>query len=147
MYIVHTRATHTRPMSGQVRWRIVVVLLASDFRGTTASLLDVLKSLHLRAQHRTVKPKGIDQKFGEHGKNFGRPTSSWTTGSSGLRVTSVFNITDAPVFNLAFQYEAETGRWLAVGRWLSLLNFRIARLLNSFANSPSVSLQCRHFLD
>ena len=55
------------------------------------------------------------------GSLVGSPT--WTTTSSGLRVITVFNISDTPVFNLAFRYQG--GAWQAAGRYWNHETFRM----------------------
>jgi len=54
------------------------------------------------------------------GLNF---SPTWVTSSTGLRVATVFNISDRPVFNLAFRYQA--GVWQAAGRFWNHETFRM----------------------
>jgi len=47
----------------------------------------------------------------------------WVTTRTGLRVSTVFNISDTPVFNLAFRYQG--GAWQAAGRYWNHETFRM----------------------
>ena len=66
-----------------------------------------------------------------HFKLAGR--SSWVSTSTRLRVATVFNISDKPVFNLAFQYQK--GVWQAAGRYWNHETFRM-RGCGDIAHGP-----------